>query len=440
MLCSQCWEKDNFTANIFRRPSGYEKTVSQFNGPCAEEQLVPGEESHNRPDIIARVFRAKLLALKKQIVDKHIFGEVAAYVYVVEFQKRGLPHVHFLIIFKDGHNLKCAADYDKFVSAEIPTAANPSLRAIVLKHMMHGPCGKLNPECSCMKHVKTPGQCNYEYPKDFTANTTTNIVGHLNVEVCATMHAVKYLYKYIYKGHDRISFSVMPGDEPQVVDKIVKFQSRRWVSSCEAAWRIFGFDLFETHPAVRPLQVHLPNMQIICLRPSENLTTVLADDKRSRTPLSEFFRTSSKQDCPKFLYGEFTEHFRWDTGTKTWEKRKKKVVVIGRLVFVAPAEGERYFLRLLLLHIRGPTSFEELQTVNGYRCATFQEVVISHRLLEHEDAAELCMVEACTVQMPLALWRLFSTLLIFAQPKDPTLLWNTHYNALPDDFRHKFSG
>jgi hypothetical protein len=27
---------------------------------------------------------------------------------------------------------------------------------------------------------------------------------HLNVEVCSTIRAVKYLYKYVYKGHDRV--------------------------------------------------------------------------------------------------------------------------------------------------------------------------------------------------------------------------------------------
>ncbi|XP_074290470.1 uncharacterized protein LOC141617184 [Silene latifolia] len=50
------------------------------------------------------------------------------------------------------------------------------------------------------------------------------------------------------------------------------------------------------------------------------------------------------------------------------------------------------------------------------------------------------MAEECTVQMHVALRRLFSTLLIFAQPKDPTLLWNTHYSTLSDDFRFKFPG
>ncbi|XP_074282635.1 uncharacterized protein LOC141607174 [Silene latifolia] len=179
-------------------------------------------------------------------------------------------------------------------------------------------------------------------------------------------------------------------------------------------------------------------MQTIRLRPTDNLADLIADEKKSRTPLTEFFRTSATEGCPKLLYGEFTEHYRWDTGSRTWEKRKNKVIAIGRLVFVAPAEGERFFLRLLLLHIRGPTSFEYLKTVDGYVCATFQEAALRHRLVEEEDAAELCMAEACAIQMPIVLRRLFSTLLIFAQPKDPSLLWSTHYESLSDDFRFQF--
>ncbi|XP_074290217.1 uncharacterized protein LOC141616947 [Silene latifolia] len=247
----------------FGKPDLFVTMTSNANWPEIKDQLALGEEAQNRPDFVARVFRAKLLALKKQIVDKHVFGEVSAYVYVVEFQKRGLPHVHFLIILKDGYKLKCPANYDKFVCAEIPTMANPALRATILKHMMHDPCGKLNPECSCMKHAKTPVRCKYEYPKSFTPTTATNIAGypeyrrqdagesvlirkhlldnrwvipynlyllalfdcHLNVEVCSTMHVVKYLYKYIYKGHDKISFSVKDNDDPKGVDEIAQFQS-----------------------------------------------------------------------------------------------------------------------------------------------------------------------------------------------------------------------
>ncbi|XP_074317835.1 uncharacterized protein LOC141653863 [Silene latifolia] len=160
-----------------------------------------------------------------------------------------------------------------------------------------------------------------------------------------------------------------------------------------------------------PLQVHLPNMQTIRLRPSDNLANVIADEKKTCTPLIEFFRKSAMNGCPRLLYGEFT--IAGTPGLEPGKKRRKKVIVIGRLVFVAPAKGERFFLRLLLLHIRGPTSFEALKTVKGYKCATFQDAALRYGLLEEEDAAELCMAEACAVQMHTTLRRLFLTLLIF---------------------------
>jgi hypothetical protein len=33
---------------------------------------------------------------------------------------------------------------------------------------------------------------------------------HINVEVCSSITAVKYLYKYVYKGHDRALAVVQP--------------------------------------------------------------------------------------------------------------------------------------------------------------------------------------------------------------------------------------
>ena len=31
---------------------------------------------------------------------------------------------------------------------------------------------------------------------------------HINVEICSTIKAVKYLYKYIFKGHDKIVHAI----------------------------------------------------------------------------------------------------------------------------------------------------------------------------------------------------------------------------------------
>ena len=65
---------------------------------CAEANC----SKTDRPDITARVFKLKLDALMDDIVKNHIFGEVAAHLCVVEFQKRGLPHAHILLIMKPG--------------------------------------------------------------------------------------------------------------------------------------------------------------------------------------------------------------------------------------------------------------------------------------------------------------------------------------------------
>lgn len=59
----------------------------------------------SRPDICARVFNIKKNYLIDLIVKQKCFGEVAAYVYVIEFQKRGLPHIHMLVTLKQNYKI-----------------------------------------------------------------------------------------------------------------------------------------------------------------------------------------------------------------------------------------------------------------------------------------------------------------------------------------------
>jgi len=43
--------------------------------------------------------------------------------YVTEFQKRGLPHVHMPLIFDNNDKLRDPQNYDSIVRAEIPNKA-----------------------------------------------------------------------------------------------------------------------------------------------------------------------------------------------------------------------------------------------------------------------------------------------------------------------------
>ncbi|KAL9235703.1 hypothetical protein vseg_010442 [Gypsophila vaccaria] len=192
------------------------------------------------------------------------------------------------------------------------------------------------------------------------------------------------------------------------------------------------------HPSVMPLPIYLPNMQSLQMRPYEQLDAVAVNEKRTRTALTEFFRVKTENPETRLLYDDFMDSFRWDKDKKILLKRLNKVVVIGRLAFLAPRERERFYLCLLLLHVRAPKSFEDLLTVNEQRCATFQEAALKRRLLEEDDAVALSIREACLVQMPAALRRLFATILTFCQTSDPELLWRTYFEAMLEDFKRAY--
>ncbi|KAF1885860.1 hypothetical protein Lal_00042734 [Lupinus albus] len=49
------------------------------------------------PYIISRVFKMKFEELLHDLKKIHVLGKVLAYIYIIEFQKRGLPHAHLLI-------------------------------------------------------------------------------------------------------------------------------------------------------------------------------------------------------------------------------------------------------------------------------------------------------------------------------------------------------
>jgi hypothetical protein len=51
------------------------------------DQLLPGQTPQDRPDVVARVYHAKLRDLHDFMIVKGHFGKVAAWAHVTEFQK-----------------------------------------------------------------------------------------------------------------------------------------------------------------------------------------------------------------------------------------------------------------------------------------------------------------------------------------------------------------
>ena len=147
------------------------------NPKCKDitDNLADGQRAEHRPDIVARVFKHHLKELLHDITGKHVLGIPVAYIYVIEFQKRGLPHAHMLIMLANGSKLNTSDDIDTVISAEIPDPMTQrQLFDIVKSSMIHGPCGVLNRNSVCM----AGGKCTKDYPKEFRETTALALNGY----------------------------------------------------------------------------------------------------------------------------------------------------------------------------------------------------------------------------------------------------------------------
>ena len=138
------------------------------NWPEIKGSIFEGQQTHQRPDIIARVFHVKVEALLTDILKYDILGHVAAFVLVKETQKRHLAHIRMLITMVPRDKPRTSTATDCVVSAEIPDKeTNPELHRIVTSHMIHGPCGQWNHDSPCMVDRK----CSKDYPKQLRQDT-----------------------------------------------------------------------------------------------------------------------------------------------------------------------------------------------------------------------------------------------------------------------------
>ena len=238
---------------------------------------IHGQNASDRPDLTCRIFKEKLHHILEALRNG-LLGRKVYMMYVVEFQKRGLPHAHIALSVTP--QPQTTEQIDDIISAETPPESTDKedqrYRELVLRHMVHG-------------HTKTcrdeEGHCRKKFPKPVTETTytddrgythyrrrtpqDTNIVphnrhllllgeGHINVEVSCTVNLIMYLYKYIFKGPDHARYSV--GDS---VDEIQDYLKAKYLSASEAVWRIFGFHVNYRDPSVTPLPIHLPSREFV---------------------------------------------------------------------------------------------------------------------------------------------------------------------------------
>jgi hypothetical protein len=451
--------------------------------PDIRSNLFPGQEAKDRHDIVSRVFRLKVVRLMSVIKQLYAFGTVRCDMYTIEWQKRGLPHAHILIWLVDKLRPN---QVDRFICAEIPNASlDPELFHIVTSHMIHGPCGTLNPQSPCMKE----GKCTKRYPRQLLDETQTGSDGyplyrrrkpgaggfttnlrmrghvepvevdnkwivpycpllskmfdaHINVESCQSIKSIKYVCKYVNKGSDMATFEL----EGESRDEVGQYQTGRYVSSSEAAWRIFGFPIHERSPTVVHLAVHLENGQRVYFTEATAAET-LADPKD--TTLMAFFKLCREDPFARTIkYAEVPSYYTWNATGRKWSRRKQGVLVpgtdgvkrsdaLGRVYTVHPKNQECYYLRILLHEVAGPTSFKDLKTYNGQAHPTFQAACQARGLLEDDSHWDATLEEASVSRSPRHIRSLFAIMLTASHMSDPRVLWAKHKDSMAEDFLHQ---
>ncbi|CAN0922373.1 ATP-dependent DNA helicase PIF1 [Linum grandiflorum] len=353
-----------------------------------------GVHGEDKPMVIARVFRMRLEQLKTR-TDMH----------TVEFQKRGLPHVHIILWLADEYKPKTVSMVDKIISSELPDPLiDPVGYDAVTKFMIHGPCGDARPSSPCMKNSR----CSKFFPKQFASETTFDANGYvtyrrrqtsITVEKSGTtldnryvvpynrdllvkyQAHINYLFKYITKGPDRSEVR----NPNQPIDEISQYLDCRSLSSYEAVWRLFSFKIHERSTPVFRLCVHLADQHQVTFAEDQSLQSVVHRPDIEKTMLTEWFTLNrTYPSAKKLTYAEIPEKFVWDKQCSQWLPRKQGFV-IGRIASVPPQANDVFYLRLLLTKIPGAMSFNDLRTVNGTLYNDYQQACQALGLLATDD-------------------------------------------------------
>lgn len=95
----------------------------------------------DRSDLIACVFHFKKQKLLHLIKEKDVFDQFYGDVYIIKYQKRGLPYIHLLLFLYPNDQIFDVAKIDKIVFAELLTEKNyltGQLLSIIFSVMLYG--------------------------------------------------------------------------------------------------------------------------------------------------------------------------------------------------------------------------------------------------------------------------------------------------------------
>ena len=205
--------------------------------------------------------------------------------------------------------------------------------------------------------------------------------------------------------------------ERDPVDEIEQYWNARYLSACEATWRILGFHITKKEPAVSALSVHAEDsyhhnqyQRHIQLATSSKLLHYFS------RPDGSFTMDGVQRRFADLRYTEYFSLFRLqafngdnsnrpnfylerpsNNGAPMMHviQRSQDKPHLARIQHVHLSQGDVFYLRALLQH-RPAVSFVDLRTVEEITHPTFQQACLALGIFAQEDEAHHCILEAIT--------------------------------------------
>ncbi|PWA86256.1 hypothetical protein CTI12_AA141090 [Artemisia annua] len=146
--------------------------------------------------------------------------------------------------------------------------------------------------------------------------------------------------------HDRVANGETNAES--IGRTIEEYLSCRYISASESCWKLFGYEMHYRSIAVERLPFHEEGCNRVYFRDDDDVDDVI------------------------------------ERNTEEWMPRKSGMS-IGRIYYVSPSMGEKFYLRMLLNVIRGPRDWEEIRTVDEVVYPTYMATCRAWNLLGNDS-------------------------------------------------------
>ena len=217
-------------------------------------------------------------------------------------------------------------------------------------------------------------------------------------------------------------------------DEIRLFSDGRITSAADAMWHALGLETHKQNPTVQRLGCNLPDNPSVTFNAEEDPTGIASVAEialMAPSHLKSWFALNSIDAFARTLtYVDIPTHYVWNSSNRTWDRRKQRNRVLGRLYPVDPSSREAWAMRVLLQHARGCTCAADIRTVLGDEHPTFVAAAVAAGLMDDDAEYHKCMSALLSAE---SLRSLFLVIITRCQPREPKDLLSSFASELTAD-------